>query len=297
MSGGFSTVVLPGGAKLAYEILGSLHLGQAEPIVLICGMSSIRSDYERLSYTLMKTRPVLIYDHCGFGDSSLSPGTQEPVTIESYARDLAFLLQHLGWKNITLCGFSMGGVIAQQMLVLPYHPVDPTPLNFEVTHVLLAGTRSAVHSVGLPITPPSLNKKRTPEERVAITRRVMESLFDPMWIQENNPRFQHLLTRVIRALDKKPSELIIKQMIALQNFDFKNLLYKLPAAVQIMIIHGRLDQVIPFYYGEIKKWLPRAQFVERGNSRGQVPSFEFGHYWYEYFDAEIWRDVIDVFIG
>lgn len=57
MATGHTTLVLPDGAKLAYEILGSYYLDQSEPIVLVCGMSSIRGDWEKLSLGLSKSRP------------------------------------------------------------------------------------------------------------------------------------------------------------------------------------------------------------------------------------------------
>src|SRR5215469_10385698 len=91
----------------------------------------------------------------GMGDSRLA--SDEDITIELLARDLLFLLRHLGWKELSLCGFSMGGivifilynfsieafqlgVVAQQLLVLPFHPEHPTRLPFRTTHLLLAGT-------------------------------------------------------------------------------------------------------------------------------------------------------------
>jgi len=57
----FSTFTLPDGATLAYEILGSSHMNHAAPIVLICGMTSVRIDFERLTQSLIKTRPGLIF--------------------------------------------------------------------------------------------------------------------------------------------------------------------------------------------------------------------------------------------
>lgn len=57
MSIEYLTVKLPDGAILAYEVHGSLHLGMRIPIVLVCGMSSLRADYERLTQSLSQTRP------------------------------------------------------------------------------------------------------------------------------------------------------------------------------------------------------------------------------------------------
>jgi pimeloyl-ACP methyl ester carboxylesterase len=95
------------------------------------------------------------------GDSTGSvPGVTDEFTIETLARDLAFLIGHLQWPDVAILGFSMGGallwsmfplvidclqgVVVQQMLVLPYHPTDPAPLPFRPTHVILGSTRSVV---------------------------------------------------------------------------------------------------------------------------------------------------------
>jgi len=297
MASGFSTLVLPDGAKLAYEVLGSLHLGRQVPIVLICGMSSVRTDFERLSHSLMKTRPVLIYDHRGMGNSSLIPTCDEDMTIELLARDLLTLLTHLKWKEVALCGYSMGGVIAQQLLLLPYHNSRPTPLPFRTTHLILAGTRSVVQEVGLGLTPASSNRPRTPAERREIARRVVASLFDPAFLETNGKRFEIIFDRTVAGLSLRPPEVLMKQGVALKKFDFKNLLGKLPRELKILVIHGALDEIIPLYCGEdILKRIPRARPLEKGNQPGQVPTLDFGHYWYEYFDVEVWHSVVDKFM-
>lgn len=82
VAAGISTVVVPDGAKLAYEILGSQHLGKTTPVVMICGMTALRGDDERVNKSLAKSHPgaffflvwsripeiltcsiVLMYDH------------------------------------------------------------------------------------------------------------------------------------------------------------------------------------------------------------------------------------------
>ena len=43
---------------------------------------------------------VLIYDHRGIGNSSLSLTGDEEISIERLARDLLALLVHLNWKEV-----------------------------------------------------------------------------------------------------------------------------------------------------------------------------------------------------
>lgn len=59
MTTSYSTLVLADGAKLAYEVLSPYPLEHSQPIVLICGMSSTRVDYERLTQCLVKSHPGL----------------------------------------------------------------------------------------------------------------------------------------------------------------------------------------------------------------------------------------------
>ncbi|KAJ7578453.1 hypothetical protein C8J56DRAFT_348606 [Mycena floridula] len=102
-------LLLPDGASLAYDILGTEHIDEKQPIVLVGGLSSIRGDWERLAASLGKTRPVLIFDHRGIGDSTFSsPQKDDEITIESMARDMLQLLQSLRWPSISICGFFNG---------------------------------------------------------------------------------------------------------------------------------------------------------------------------------------------
>lgn len=53
----YSTVLLPDGGQIAFEVLGTEYLGRRQPIVFIGGMSSLRGDWERLSNSIANVRP------------------------------------------------------------------------------------------------------------------------------------------------------------------------------------------------------------------------------------------------
>lgn len=205
MPGEHSTCTLPDGSVLAYEILGAHHLGDALPLVLVCGMAMAREDWIRLSTTWARTRPVLVYDHRGMGDSTSPPGNvgTDEFTIETLARDLSFLIGHLGWKDVAILGFSMGGVVTQQMLVLPYHPTDPTPLPFRTTHVILASTRSEVlcdPRHGLQTLPEPSNGPRKPPTnagRYENIRRLIETTVDASWLRAHGEHLDFMVQRVM----------------------------------------------------------------------------------------------------
>lgn len=56
----------------------------------------------------------VLFDKRGHGLSELGDA---PVTIETYAADLVALLDHLGIDKATICGLSIGGLIAQSMAI------------------------------------------------------------------------------------------------------------------------------------------------------------------------------------
>ncbi|KAJ7685618.1 Alpha/Beta hydrolase protein [Mycena polygramma] len=300
-----STCVLPDGAVLAYDVLGTTHLGNALPLVLVCGMSMARTDWVRLSTTWAQSRPVLVYDHRGIGDSTPPPDTApgaDEFTMETLARDLVFLIHHLGWKEVAIMGFSMGGVVTQQMLVLPYHPTDPLPLPFRATHVVLASTRAEVlrdPKYGLRAVPEPLQGAKTvytPAERHANIRKTIETTVDPSWMKANG---KHLEFMVQRVLSGTPRSLhtISRQKKALQLFDFAALLEKLPTDMQVLVIHGEADQIIPFECSkDILRRIPAARFVEVGPEPGKLPTLEFGHNFTLYFPVKIWDDFVREFL-
>lgn len=286
-------------AKLAYQILGAQHLGSRQPIVLVGGISSTRGDFERLSDELAKSRPVLIFDHRGIGDSTYSTEAKDDnITIESMARDLCFLVESLQWDSISICGYSMGGVITLQLLFLPHIGNNSKPLPFKITHVFLTATLTSVlkdKNYGVRLNPLPTDRELTPEVLREFIKPQMELMFDPKWLADasTQARQEWWLSRM---LIKRPYKTIVKQARATNRFNFSGLHSKL-RNTRILIVHGTADRVVPYYCGEeIHRLMPWAQTVQVGSQPGQLPSLEFGHNWYEYFDIKVWRDVFETFL-
>ncbi|KAH7929669.1 alpha/beta-hydrolase [Leucogyrophana mollusca] len=292
--GSFLRITVPDGTELAYEVLGSQHAGVALPLVLIGGMTSCRGDWEPFSSRIAASRPVLIYDHRGMGDSTRRK--DDPFTIETLARDLYHLLQSLGWKELALCGHSMGGIIAQQLLFLPYHPTKPTPLPFRISHVVLSMT------LAKPIRDPRYGVKFAPrpsgqltaEQVKSVVHQTMAADFDPEWWADeaNQGRIEELVTR---GLFGRPFRTIMQQKKAASQFNFGDLHSKLSQDTQFLVVRGELDQIIPFS-DDLLTSIPWAKLVPTGTLPGEVPHYRFGHHWIEYFDTEMWRNVIEVFL-
>ncbi|KAK7038134.1 Haloacetate dehalogenase H-1 [Favolaschia claudopus] len=290
-------VILPDGARLGFDVFGAEHQERVTPIVLVGGVSSLKGDWERLSGSLARVRPVLVFDHRGMGDSKLAD--DEPLSIELLARDLLFLLVHLGWKELAICGFSMGGVVTQQLLFLPYNSERPTPLPFRVTHVLLTGSLCSPlrdKRYGLLIQPVP-NRPLSRQEKLDVARPSLERAFDLKWISDpqNAERLEALLPRMIVG---RPQKVIMKQLRAMNRFDFTGMHERLPRSTEFLVIHGDLDAIVPTYCGEeILRRIPWARRGRIGTEFGAVESLQFGHHWFEYFDVQMWHDVVENFLA
>ncbi|KIJ17000.1 hypothetical protein PAXINDRAFT_132068 [Paxillus involutus ATCC 200175] len=292
----FSRFKLPDGTELAYEVLGSKHGTSATPFIFVVGMTGCRNDTKELISKIALNRPVLIYDHRGMGDSTVRE--QETFTIETLARDLLLLIQSLGWQKVALCGHSMGGVIVQQLLFLPYHPTDPTCLHFQVTHVILAATlhapiRDSRYGLKFPRRP---GGPLSLEQRTQIIYQTMSYDFDPEWFADkaHQPRIKQLIRR---GLVGRPFKTIERQGKAISEFNFTGLHSKLSPDTHFLIIHGELDQIVPFSYAQgFLDLIPWARLVPIGDTPASIPHGRFGHSWIEYFTAELWYEVIEAFL-
>lgn len=85
--------------------------GAGQTVVLIHGLSEMRSVWSRQQSVLQHAFNVLSYDVRGFG---ASPVGAAHGTVQQMADDLAQILSSHGVDAAWLVGFSMGGVIAQR---------------------------------------------------------------------------------------------------------------------------------------------------------------------------------------
>ncbi|KAL1664301.1 Alpha/Beta hydrolase protein [Schizophyllum commune] len=240
---------------------------------------------------------VLVYDHRGIGESSFANSAGDQVTIELMGRDLLELLASLRLTRLAICGFSMGGTIVQQLLLLPYHPSAPAELPFQVTHVVLAATMaSTIISEGAQVLLQQ-RRARTEAEALEGMRRVVEVSFDSQWA--NDPANAEKVERWAKQFAKPRSKkAIVAQAKATMNINFDGLHSRLPRDVQFLVIHGTLDKIVPYTCSEeIMEKIPWARRVQTGRDPGEIEHLEFGHQWYGYFNVERWRQVFDVFLG
>ncbi|MGH7015065.1 MAG: alpha/beta fold hydrolase [Stellaceae bacterium] len=100
------SVALPDGTRLAYETLGDAMAPKR--VALIHSLAMDHGFWRPVAEQLACEAAVLVYDCRGHGASDKPPG---PYTVEIFARDLAALLNALGWRKALVAGASMGGCV------------------------------------------------------------------------------------------------------------------------------------------------------------------------------------------
>ena len=99
--------VTAGGVEFAYRQLGP---GEGVPVVFLTHLGAVLDNWDpRVVDGIAAKRRVITFDNRGVGASSGST----PTTIEQMARDAVTFIRALGFDQVDLFGFSMGGMIAQ----------------------------------------------------------------------------------------------------------------------------------------------------------------------------------------
>lgn len=98
-------------------ILDVRSLGKGEPLLLITGyaMTSEMWDQQFVK-DLAATRRVILLDNIGMGPSAVHSGTV--ISIQRMANDAVAVLDALGINRCDILGWSMGGMIAQEVALM-----------------------------------------------------------------------------------------------------------------------------------------------------------------------------------
>lgn len=79
--------------------------GDGEPVVLLHGFTGTTGTWTNITGNIIYDFETLTIDLPGHGKTDADP----PKTMEAFCRDLAGMLDYLGWEKIQLIGYSMGG--------------------------------------------------------------------------------------------------------------------------------------------------------------------------------------------
>src|SRR6266498_6058933 len=121
--------ITAGGVEFAHRELGRNNPGT--PVVFLVHLAAVLDNWDpRVVDGFAASRRVVTFDNRGIGASSGSPAT----SIEQMAMDAITFVKAMGLEQVDLFGFSMGGMIAQEIVLM-----EP-PL---VRKMILAGTGPA----------------------------------------------------------------------------------------------------------------------------------------------------------
>lgn len=99
-----------GGRQLYYE-----RRGMGEPLLLIMGMAGHHNTWgEPFLAALAEQFEVITFDHRGIGESTDIAGD---FSIVDLANDTVALLEHLGLESVHVMGISLGGMVAQELVL------------------------------------------------------------------------------------------------------------------------------------------------------------------------------------
>lgn len=104
-------LIKAGDTTFAYRELGQQN---GIPLVLLNHWGAVLDNFDpRIVEGLARQHRVIAIDYRGIG---LSGGTA-PVTVGEMARDILLLIRAMGFEQVDLLGFSLGGFVAQEMVL------------------------------------------------------------------------------------------------------------------------------------------------------------------------------------
>ena len=96
-----------GGTTFAYRELGT---ASGVPVIFLNHLAAVLDNWDpRVVDGIAAKRRVIVFDNRGIGAS----GGSTPDTIEAMARDAVAFIRSLGFEQVDLLGFSLGGMVSQ----------------------------------------------------------------------------------------------------------------------------------------------------------------------------------------
>jgi 3-oxoadipate enol-lactonase len=225
-------VVKVGEIELSYERSGS-----GPPLLMIMGMAGTALSWgEPFLGRLRENFETIAYDHRGTGSSSRLDG---PLTIAQLAADVAGLLDALEIDSAHVLGISMGGMVAQELVLA--QPARIRTLALGCTYCGGEGSTLAGEDVVR-----RLAEAMSSGDRARAIRTSWEVNVSPGFAADDEAyeRFLEIARNRAVAID-----VIMAQMQAIAAHDTAARLSSIE--LPTLVLHGTLDQMLPVQNGRL----------------------------------------------
>jgi len=217
--------------------LNFVRQGIGEPLLLIQGMSGTHVSWgDPFLAALASDFDLVAYDHRGIG---FSPAADEPFTIADLAEDAAELLDRLGWDTAHVMGISMGGMVAQELVLR--HPERVRTVTLGCTYCGGPGSSLAGEEVVQELGAAQMSGDIEQALRTGYSINLSEQFRAD---EGNYAAFREMALAVPARLPT-----ILKQMQAIGGHDTQSRLSSIDKPT--LVIHGTADRMIPVENGEL----------------------------------------------
>jgi pimeloyl-ACP methyl ester carboxylesterase len=219
-----SKQVKVGDIDISYKIFG-----KGDPILLITGYSGSMYSWDPIFLKeLSRNNTVIVFDNRGIGNTTVG---SKNFTIEQFAVDSAGLLDVLKINKSDILGFSMGGMIAQQ-LTLDY----PDKVDDLIIYASTCGGNQSIWP-NQQMVEKLTDLSGSPED---IKKRFIPLLFTENWIKQN-PDYMEKFASV----KFPPVDILQKQFDAI--FSWKGICDQIKDMSQdTLVVTGTNDLVLPY---------------------------------------------------
>lgn len=231
-----------GGLHMHYRIVG-----QGPPLVLIMGLSGDLTWWDLLARELEEDFRLLLFDNRGAG---LTDKPEGRYTIPEFASDTVGLMAALGISRAHVFGVSMGGMIAQELVLRYPDRVDRLVLG--CTH---AGSSGFTMPSEEAVQAMTLTRGKSLEE---IARQNMTILFGPACREQKPDLLEAMIQRYVE--NPPPRKPFTQQFWAALAHDCYDRLPEIRTPT--LILTGDADALIPPENGEtLRARIPGSRLV------------------------------------
>ena len=213
-----------------------VRFGDGEPLLLIQGMSGHHLHWGDAFLAALQTLfDCVAIDHRSTG---LSPRTEDPFTLADLAEDAVAVLDELGLETAHVLGISMGGMVAQELVLA--HPGRVRSLVLGCTYAGGPGQQLASPETLQTLMEGMQSGDKERALRAAYTVNVSEAFAAD--------EAHYAAFRQVSMVRPVAVAVIMRQMQAIGGHDTSARLGEITAPT--LVVHGTEDRMLPFANGE-----------------------------------------------